>query len=92
MPMQEESLWKVLWAFILAAYSGITGHQYFRIGKLEDKIDVHREKIEDTHVTKETFIAHMEMIQVSLTANTKLSDANTRAIEKLFDNKQDKAK
>lgn len=97
MPEQIVASYKILWTILGAVYTGITGHQYFRMNKLEDqliashlKIESNREKIEDSHVSKEMFEAHMEMIQISLTANTKLSDANTKAIEKLFDNKEDK--
>ena len=90
--MIEDSLWKVIWGMVVAVYAGITGNQYARMNKMERRMDNSLNRLEDHHVTKDTFEAHMDAVQASLTANTKLSDANTRAIERLFETKEEKVK
>lgn len=93
MAVPESALWNGIWTGILVIYSGITGHQYSRIGSLETKIEKSRDHNEKIYVTKDTFEANMEAIQQANLANAKFTDANTRAIENLFnlvDKKEDK--
>ena len=68
MPIQDQTFIQIIWGIVVAIYTGITGHQYFRLNKLEDKIDSNQDKIEDIHVSKEIFQAHMDTIQVALNA------------------------
>lgn len=86
----EDSVIKALWTLIVLVYAGVTGHQYSRIGAMDAKIDKHKERLEDTYVSKETFLATVSAIHISLASIEKNSEAQTRAIEKLFSTKTDK--
>jgi hypothetical protein len=72
---------------ILGIYTGITGHQYTRIGsldkKINDKLDKARDHQEGTYVTKDTFEAHMDAIQQANLANAKFT---AKATEDLSEN------
>jgi len=93
----DTSLYTAIYSGLMFIYAAITGHQYNKLNKLDDKIEKERERTDDKHVSTETFRAHMntiqanlETIQVAMTANARFTDSQTRAIEKLFDTKQDK--
>jgi hypothetical protein len=88
----DEGFWKIFWSGVLAVYGTVTGHQYAKFKKIEERIEHVQERIEDNHISNSTFEAHMNSIQLSLTANTKFTDANTRSLELLnieLKNKQD---
>jgi hypothetical protein len=74
-------IWASILAFFSAAYLGITGHIYGKLGDVNSKIEKEREHNEDKYVTKETLEAQLDAIQQANLATAKFTDANTRITE-----------